>query len=799
MSAAMDLDLTRITADLARANAALQAEMAERRRAEEQLQRQKEALQAVQERLITALWASATGTYRWDVRSDFIECDEPLNRLFGLPPGHTLSTLEAFFAVVHPQDLATVQERCRRCREEGADFGLEYRVVWPDGRVRWLDDRGKTIRDAACLPAYVTGACVDITERKKDQLALQQSEAFVRGVLESSADCIMILDSEGKLLDMNGPGRRLLDLDDLTAVRGRDWSALWEGPAREAARAAVATARANGVGRFQGTRPAPEGGECHFDVVVTVVHDGNRSLERLAAVARDVTETHRAQEARRQEEARFRSLAESGPQMVWMADAAGRYDYVNAKWTDYTGLSLDRTRDPEQWRQALHAEDGPPLVERLRLAYGRGEPFHAEVRLRRADTGVYRWFLVRAEPVRDEQGRVCRWIGAATDIDDQKRAEIALLEADRGKDEFLAMLAHELRNPLAPIRNAVQTLHFIEGSQQLRWAQDVIDRQVKHLSRLVDDLLDVSRITRGKVTLQKQPIDLAEVVAQAIETSRPLIEERRHHLEVRQPDEPLRVLGDPTRLAQVVLNLLNNAAKYTEEGGKITLMIERTPREAVVRIRDNGLGIPRDMLPRIFDLFTQVDRTIDRAQGGLGIGLMLVRRLVQMHGGSVTVASEGPGKGSEFTVRLPLLDAAAPAGAGRAEGTDGAAAVRRQRILVVDDNRDSADSLSMLLRLAGHEVRTAYDGTAGLAAARRWRPDVVLLDIGLPGLDGYEVVRRLRQEAGLQQALVVAMTGYGKDEDRERSQEAGFDAHLVKPVDPEELAQLIAALGPQAH
>jgi PAS domain S-box-containing protein len=751
--------------------------------------------------------------------------------------------------------------------------------------------------------------------------ALQQSEAFARSVFESSADCIMILDADGRLLQMNGPGQRLMDIDDFAAVRGRDWLWLWEGPARDAAHAAVRTARANGIGRFQGCRPAAEEEPCCFDVLVTTVRTGELPSQCLVAVARDLTYTRQAEEnlrlrdraleaasagilivdarrpdqpivyvnqgfqtltgytaaevlgrncrllqgpgsdararaemreavragrscrteilnyrkdgtafwnevvitpvqdesgqlthfigvqtdishrryteqALRRNAAQFRSLAESGPQMIWMADAGGHYEYVNRKWTEYTGLTLGQTRDKEQWRRTLHPDDSPPLPERLATAFFRGEPFHGEVRLRHADSGVYRWFLVRAEPVLDDQGHISQWVGAVTDIDDQKQAEMALLEADRGKDEFLAMLAHELRNPLAPIRNAVQMLHAIEAGDKLRWAQEIIDRQVKHLSRLVDDLLDVSRITRGKITLQKHPVSVADVVAQAIETSRPLIEGRKHRLEVKQPGEPVRVLADPTRLAQVILNLLNNAAKYTEEGGRIWLTVERAAREAVIRVRDNGLGIPREMLPRIFDLFTQVDRTLDRAQGGLGIGLMLVRRLVQMHGGSVAAASDGPGRGSEFTVRLPLLAESAADGDGAGTVEETLHPARRQRILVVDDNRDSADSLTMLLRLAGHEVVTAYDGEVGLDVARRWQPDVVLLDIGLPRLDGYEVARQLRRDKGLRKALVVAMTGYGKDEDRQRSQEAGFNAHLVKPVDLDELARLIAALSP---
>jgi CheY-like chemotaxis protein len=373
-----------------------------------------------------------------------------------------------------------------------------------------------------------------------------------------------------------------------------------------------------------------------------------------------------------------------------------------------------------------------------------------------------------------------------------------LREADRRKDEFLAMLAHELRNPLAPIRNAVQFLRMAgPASKDLPWACDVIERQTAQMTRLVDDLLDVSRITRGKIRLEKAPVDVATVVAQAVESSRPVIEARQHALDVAlPPGPPLLVDADATRLAQVVLNLLHNAAKYTDEGGKIWVVVERQGDEAAIRVRDTGIGIPPEMLPHVFDLFTQVDRTLDRAQGGLGIGLTLVRRLVELHGGRATASSPGPGQGSEFVIRLPLLDAApaehqaAPANSQRTGP--------RYRILVVDDNRDSADSLAIVLRGEGHEVVTAYDGPSALEEARTSQPQAVLLDIGLPGLDGYEVARRLRQDRDLQHVLLVAMTGYGKSEDRERSRQAGFDAHLVKPVDLDELKSLLSRSAAEA-
>jgi two-component system CheB/CheR fusion protein len=378
----------------------------------------------------------------------------------------------------------------------------------------------------------------------------------------------------------------------------------------------------------------------------------------------------------------------------------------------------------------------------------------------------------------------------------QLRAD-ELANADRRKDEFLAMLAHELRGPLAPISNAVQIIKSCDDDRAtVEKARGMVERQVQHLSRIVDDLLDVSRVTKGKLTLRKAPVEVATVVARAIEMSRPLLDARGHELAVTLPREPLWVRADVTRLAQVVGNLLNNAAKYTAPRGHIRLSVEPAAGQVVVRVRDDGMGIPADLLPRVFDLFTQGENSLARSEGGLGIGLTVVKSLVEMHGGTVTAQSDGPGQGSEFEVRLPLLErkpAAAVAAAAGGPPVGRRAASRR--VLVVDDNVDAAESLATVLRIAGHEVRTTHDGGAALTAAEAFRPQVVLLDIGLPQMDGYEVARRLRARPGLEKALLVAVTGYGQEEDRCRAEEAGFDAHLVKPADLAALHRLLAGSG----
>lgn len=368
-------------------------------------------------------------------------------------------------------------------------------------------------------------------------------------------------------------------------------------------------------------------------------------------------------------------------------------------------------------------------------------------------------------------------------------------ESDRHKNEFLSMLAHELRNPLAPIRNAVQLLRMLDaGAAEAPSLHEIIERQVQQLVRLVDDLLDLSRITRGKIHLQMECVQVSEVVARAVETSRPLIDARKHELAILLPPEPLCVRGDPVRLAQVLSNLLNNAAKYTEEGGTIQLKVERHEENLIVRVRDNGVGIPAHMLSSIFELFTQVDRSLDRSQGGLGIGLTLVHKLVEMHGGRVEAFSEGPSCGSEFVVSLPLLIATPPSASATPPPATAPVSSPRRRVLVVDDNTDAARSLAMLLEMGGHEVRCCYDGQTGLTEAETFRPEAVLLDIGLPELDGLEVARRLRALDLSPRPLLVALTGYGQADDVRRSREAGFDHHLVKPADPHALTALLTSI-----
>jgi PAS domain S-box-containing protein len=455
----------------------------------------------------------------------------------------------------------------------------------------------------------------------------------------------------------------------------------------------------------------------------------------------------------------------------------------------------------EDWLKCVHPEDQSRVEQELRRAVADGEGL-IEYRAVWPD-GSIRWIQARGKIFFDEEGKPSRWIGINLDVTERKQMEEslrrqtrALREADRRKDEFLATLAHELRNPLAPINNAIGILALRgDAPEVVAQAREVMERQVHQMTRVVEDLMEVSRIGQGKISLERAPVDLANVVATAVETSRPLIEAHRHILTVSLPERPARVEADSARLAQVLSNLLNNAAKYTEDGGRIDLIVEHRPGEAVIRVRDNGIGIAPERLPDIFDMFGQIEDSARRAQGGLGIGLTLARRLVEMQGGRIEAHSAGLGKGSEFVTRLPALaePAAKPAPEPEEEASETSASQQR-RVLVVDDNVDSAESMAVLLRIYGHDVRLAHDGEAALEEARSFKPDVMFLDLSLPKMDGYEVARRLRMEPATRDITLVAMTGYGHEEERRRTHEAGFHLHLVKPVDFDMLKDLLSSL-----
>ena len=499
----------------------------------------------------------------------------------------------------------------------------------------------------------------------------------------------------------------------------------------------------------------------------------------------DVTERMAIEAALRQSEERFRDLANNIDQFAWTCDQLGQPTWYNDRWYQYTGTTFEQARN-DGWKPVHHPAHLPRVMASVERAIATGEPWEDTFPLRGKD-GKYRWFLSRAIPIRDESGHVVRWFGTSTDVTAQRELQDALQDTDRRKDEFLAMLAHELRNPVAPIGNVAELLsRLLDDDPEKKRLADIVRRQAMHLSRLLDDLLDVARVTQGRIELRRAVLPLAGCIHQAVETAQPLIREREHRLTVSETFEPLHVNADRVRLAQAIANVIINAAKYTQPGGDIRIRTFTEHHQAAIEISDTGVGITPEFLPKVFDLFAQSDRSLDRSQGGLGIGLAVCKKLVEMHGGTITASSAGPGFGAMFTIRLPLADAA-PDSAAQAQS--GSAPTRR--VLIVDDNQDSADSLAMLLELEGHQVRAVYTAMDALEQVSVFAPEIVLLDIGLPGMNGYDVAQKIN--AMPHPPRLIAVSGYAQREDKERSAAAGFSAHLVKPVDIAALKRVLAA------
>jgi PAS domain S-box-containing protein len=514
-------------------------------------------------------------------------------------------------------------------------------------------------------------------------------------------------------------------------------------------------------------------------------HEAIAETLRTQAGVMEADVLRRAQEI--QEVNRWlRVLADSLPQLAWTARPDGFITWFNRRCYEYTGATREQL---EGWGwQSVH--DPAALPDVLRAwddAIKKGLAFEIEFPLRGAD-GKFRRFLSRASPLKDDHGNVIQWFGTHTDVTTLVEAQEALRNADRRKDEFLGMLSHELRNPLAPIRNASFILRHAEpGGGQVRHAQDVIERQVGHLTRLVDDLLDVTRVARGKIELRRSRIDLRDVVLQAADDFRMLLQGRGVRFEVVISEEKLWADADATRITQVVGNLLHNAAKFTQRGNEVAIRMGAVEGAAEIRIRDTGAGIEPSLLPRIFDAFVQGDRTLARTEGGLGLGLALVKGITELHGGIVRAESAGKGEGAEFVIRLPLL--AAPEA--RSAPTPPAQRRNAQRVLIVDDNADAADTLAEIVKMLGHTVDVAYDGPSAIEKVRASRPDVVLCDIGLPGMSGYEVARRLRA-SGVNGAKLIAVSGYAQSEDVSKATEAGFDGHVAKPCNLERIEKLLS-------
>jgi PAS domain S-box-containing protein len=588
-------------------------------------------------------------------------------------------------------------------------------------------------------------------------------------MLDLVTDCFFVLDGEWRFMHINGPGLKYFNKQPQDLLGKIIWEVFPSGVA-----STVDTLFRGVVASGVAARAELLGPVTSRWLDVRVVPTGTG----LMVVFTDVTQRRLAQDAAEHNADFLRVVADSVSVLIAYLDLERRYRFVNRGYADAFGFDADAALG------RTHAElCGPVAYEAIRQALDAGfagEAVSDEMPLRLANLGE-RHLLASYRPDLDEEGQVRGVVLALSDITERVQAEVALREADRRKDEFLATLAHELRNPLAPIMNAVQLLGA-DGATRAN-ARAIIDRQVRHMARLVDDLLDVSRITLGRINLRRERVSVVQVVSHAVEASRPLIESSGHIFNVQLPAESLVVDADLTRLAQALLNLLNNAAKYTPAGGRIDLAVAQVGSEVLIAVTDTGVGIPESMLPRIFEMFAQVDRNLARAQGGLGIGLTLAGKLVSMHGGTLEAHSAGLGRGSRFEIRIPLVAGAAAAPAQIAPAHPELPQARR--VLVVDDNIDAAESLSLLLQADGHHTELAHDGLAAVEATARFAPDIVLLDIGLPGLNGYEAAKRMRQLNGSRpRPTLVALTGWGQQQDRERAAQAGFDLHLTKPVDP---------------
>ncbi len=691
----------------------------------------------------------------------------------------------------------------------GEEVTFDYRLVYESGMAR---DRRVTYVPHRDAGGSVRGFAVlsnDITEIRTAERALRRSEHM----LEQSQSTAHVGSWDLTFPEAGGPPDpdSLRWSDETYRIFGYEPGAVAITPSfffrrilaedREAVRAVSADGARRGEPFEKEYRILrPDGTVRMIHAWSRFVRENGGNAMRMLGTCQDITERKlaeqevlRAQGALRRSEERYRCLVGAITSVVWTADATGRFVEPQPAWEAYTGQRWEDHRD-RGWTAAVHADDRGRIEAVWTRATVAGAPYRCACRVWHAVSAGYRYCETSAVALRNPDGSIREWIGTLLDEHERESAQQDLREADRRKDEFLAMLSHELRNPLAPILSAVEVLDRAgPGREELASKyRAVIARQVQHMKRLLDDLLDVSRVSQGKIELRKEPLELGALLLQAVEVSRPMIVEKRHELSLTLAPGPLPLDADPTRLVQVFANLLNNAAKYTDVAGHIALDVTTEDGEAVVSVRDDGMGMRPELVAQAFDLFVQETRSLDRAQGGLGIGLTMVQILVKMHGGSVRAFSDGPGRGSAFVVRLPLAPGARAPLARDAPSAPPAPA-RPLRVLVVDDNVDAAKAMGYLLEMRGHHVTLAFDGPGALAAAAADPPELVLLDIGLPGMDGYAVAARLRA-AGHDRAALIALTGYGQSEDVRRSTAAGFDRHLVKPVDFSVIAEICAQL-----
>jgi PAS domain S-box-containing protein len=709
--------------------------------------------------------------------------------------------LETVFRAIDELSRKPIESPAARALREGTVVGLANHtlLVGKDGAERPVDDSAAPIRDEE---GRVSGCVLifrDVSERRRLEKAVAArflEARLLASIVESSDDAIVRKSLDGIIQSWNAGAERIFGYTAEEAV-GRHISIIIP-PDRLAEEDRIIATLKEGrrVEPFETERVRRDGRRIRISVTISPIKDEAGNVVAASKIARDVTKQRQAESEREM----FATLIESSTDFIGIADLDGVPIFVNRAGLRLVGLDdMDQARKVHV-KDFFFPEDQARIMDEFLPSVAEKGHGEVDVRFRNFKTGDARWMAYKVLKLLDGTGQAVGFATVSQDVTERRRLEDGLRqlaanlsEEGRRKNEFLATLAHELRNPLAPLSNMLEILRRTgTGQPAPPQALDTMGRQLSQLVRLVDDLLDLSRITHNRLELRKAPVELGAVINQAVEASRPLIDSMRHELRVIPSAQPIHLDGDAARLAQVFANLLNNSAKYTSPGGKIEVKTERRGQEAVVTVKDNGAGIPRDRLDSIFEMFNQVQGSLERSQGGLGIGLTLVRRLVQMHGGSVQADSAGEGKGAEFVVRLPIHDARPAASPEPTPAREPSAA---RRILVVDDNHDSAESLAMLLGITGNETFTANDGAVALDAAARHRPDVVLLDIGLPTLNGYEVCRRIREEPWGREMCLIALTGWGQEEDRRKSREAGFEGHLVKPVNYPALRALLVSLG----
>ena len=708
--------------------------------------------------------------------------------------------LERVFQIINEVTRQPVENPATRALRQGVVVGLANHTVLikKDGTECPIDDSAAPIRNEL---GYVSGCVLifrDVTAQrliareKADQLLTAR---LLASIVESSNDAIIGKSLDGVITSWNAAAERLFGFTAQEAI-GRDISLVIP-PERLAEEEQIITRLRAGqrIEQYETMRLRSDGQRLTVSLTISPIKDASGNVVGASTIVRDVTHRKRVESDRQ----KFVTLIENSTDFIGMCDLNGIPFFINRAGLEMVGLDdIEKARRtpiqefffPED--QAMIMNEFFPEV----LATGHGE---IEVRFRHFKTGEPRWMAYKVLTLTDAANEPVGFATVSQDVTERKRLEdnlrrlaVDLSTADRRKNEFLATLAHELRNPLAPMSNMLEVVKRSSGDAEiLKQAHDTLERQLDQMVRLVDDLLDLNRITHDRLELRRGQVELSSVIQQAVEVARPLIDAADQDLVVDLPAEPVYLNADRARLAQMFGNLLNNSSKYTRPNGRISLSAKRVENEVVVTVKDNGAGIPQDKLDSIFDMFMQVDSTSQRSQGGLGIGLTLVKRLAEMHGGSIEAKSGGEGQGSEFIVRLPVLsrssDVAQPQPSIEAESP-------QRRILIVDDNKDSADSLAMLLEITGNKTYVAHDGVEAVEAIEKHRPEVVLLDIGLPRMDGHEVCRHVREQPWGKNIVMIALTGWGQEDDRRKSKEAGFNGHLVKPVDYEKLLDLLGSL-----